>query len=244
MNFNGASDFNFKNTPVFIKESERLIRLMRKYRISDIIKLMNISHKLAETNYNWFQEWQYPYDLNRARPALFSFTGDVYDGFKARELSFQQIELADKKVRILSGLYGILKPTDLILPYRLEMATVVSGNNFNNLYDFWKSKLTRYLEKELKSTNSNTIVNLASLEYTNAIDLKKLKADIITPSFLEFKNGEFKFVSINAKKARGLMTRYIIEENIEDTEHLKLFTAGGYSFDDKLSKKNKWVFIK
>ncbi len=230
--------------PFFIKDSEKLIKLMKKFRISELTKLMNISHKLAETNYNWFQEWQYPYDLNKARPAIFSFTGDVYDGLRAQELTASQIDLADKRIRILSGLYGLLKPTDLILPYRLEMATKLNGNNFDDLYDFWKSKLTRYLLKELQPTKNNTIVNLASLEYTNALDLKKMKANILTPTFLDFKNGNFKFISINAKRARGLMTRYIIEKNIDDTEQLKLFTDGGYSFDDKLSNKNKWVFVR
>lgn len=244
LNFNGSTEIKYGDEPFFIKDSVKLIRLMKKLSISELIKLLSISHNLAETNYNWFQEWEYPFIKRNVRPAFAAFAGDVYDGLKYKELSPNQVEIADKRVRILSGLYGVLKPTDIILPYRLEMGTDLKGKNFNNLYDFWKSKLTRYINKELLLTKNKVIVNLASLEYTNVIDFRKTNSTVITPVFLEFKNGDYKFVSISAKRARGLMTKFILEENIDDVEQIKLFNYNGYSFDEPQSNKKRWVFVK
>lgn len=244
LNFNESTEIKYGEEPFFLKDSKKLIRLMKKFNKSELSKLMSISNKLAEINYIWFQEWEHPFNMDKARPAIASFSGDVYDGLKSWELSPTQVEIADSQIRILSGLYGVLKPTDVILPYRLEMGTGLKSKSFNNLYDFWKSKITRYISGELLLDKKKVIVNLASLEYTNAIDLKKTNSTIITPVFLEFKNGDFKFISINAKWARGLMTRYIIDKNIDDVEHLKLFDYNGYSFDEKQSIKNRWVFIR
>lgn len=244
LNFNGSTEIKYGEEPFFIKDTKKLIRLMKKFNERDLTNLMRISHKLAETNYIWFQEWDHPFNMDITRPAFASFTGDVYDGIKSWELSPFQIEIADRKIRILSGLYGVLRPTDVILPYRLEMATDLKGRNFNNLYDFWKIKLTNYLIKELRPSQKKVIVNLASIEYSKALNFHKIDATVITPFFLEFKNGDYKFISINAKRARGLMTRYIIDKNIDDVEHLKLFDYDGYSYDDQQSKNNRWVFTR
>lgn len=244
LNFNRSTEIKKGDEPFFISDSGKLIKLMKKYSVEDLTKLMCISRKLAEINYIWFQEWEYPFKMNKARPAIISFAGDVYDGLKGWELSPTQVEKADKHVRILSGLYGVLKPTDMILPYRLEMGIELKVRSFKSLYAFWKSKLTRYINNELLPYKERVIVNLASQEYTNAIDLKKTNSTVITPVFLEFINGEFKFISVNAKRARGQMTRFIIDENIEDIEQLKLFDYGGYMFDEKQSTNNRWIFTK
>lgn len=244
LNSNESTSIKYGNEPMFIKDSEKLIRLMRKFSIHDLMKLMGISHNLAETNYNRFHEWEYPFDKNKVRPAFATFAGDVYDGLKANELNSNQINIADNQVRILSGLYGVLKPTDIIMPYRLEMGTQLKGRSFNSLYDFWKIKLTKYLMQELRLFKKKTIVNLASVEYSKAIDFRRLDSIVVNPFFLEFKNGDYKFISINAKRARGLMTRYIIDKKIDEVEQLKLFDYDGYSFDEQRSIRNRWVFIR
>ncbi|HLO92562.1 MAG TPA: peroxide stress protein YaaA [Lentimicrobium sp.] len=243
LDFKTPTHIKYGDFPLFIKDSEKLIRILRKQRIVDLMDLMGISYKLAELNYTRFKAWTYPY-IDESRPAFAAFMGDVYEGLKAWELDSTKIEIADKCVRILSGLYGLLKPTDLILPYRLEMGITLSGNNFNNLYEFWDNKLTKQIAKEIKASDKKVVINLASAEYSKVIDLKKIKAKVITPFFMEFRNGTFKFITLNGKKARGLMTRFILDKNIGNVEEIKLFDYEGYSFSDELSENSRWVFVR
>lgn len=229
---------------VFMAEAGKIVSVLKKKKPAQLASLMDISPKLAELNFQRFQAWQSPFTLENAWQAVLMFNGDVYQGLKAETFSASQFEQAQQKVRILSGVYGLLKPLDLIQPYRLEMGTslVVSGKT--NLYEFWRSKLTAQLNLELGQTNQHTLVNLASKEYYSAVDAKKLKARIITPSFKELKNGQYQMVSFYSKKARGLMSRFIIEHNISDVEEIKAFDLEGYYFNNQLSNENDWVFTR
>lgn len=244
LDFKSPTEVVSTNEPVFIKDTLKLVKTMKKVDVKGLMEMMHISKALAELNCQRYRDWDYPFDEHSSKPALLAFKGDVYEGLKAWELNLDQIDLAQQHVRILSGLYGLLKPTDLILPYRLEMGVKLKLNRTENLYKFWTKKLTDHLQKELNSTENKVIVNLASDEYSKAIDFKNLKAKIVTPFFKEYHNGELKFVSFNGKKARGLMTRYIIDRNIPEVEELKLFDYEGYHFSEQHSDKNRWVFIR
>lgn len=206
------------------------------------MELMGISYALAETNYYRYKDWSLPYKEGHSRPAFAAFTGDVYEGLKSWELTEQQVDVADRHVRILSGLYGLLKPTDQILPYRLEMGTSLSGTGFSNLYEFWGDRITRQLAKELKGYKKKVVINLASAEYAKAANPDSLKARVITPFFMEFRNGAYKFIPLNGKKARGLMTRFILDKNISEAEEFKLFNYEGYAYDENLSDEKRWIF--
>lgn len=244
IDFKSETHINYGDVPLFIRDSVKLMRILKKQKISDLTKLMGISYNLAETNFFRYKEWSFPYPERKAKPALSAFKGDVYVGLKAWELDSSKIELADKHVRIISGLYGILKPTDLILPYRLEMGIELSGKSFNNLYAFWGDKLTNLIKKEAAGFKPRVIINLASAEYAKVIDFRKCKAEVITPFFMEYKNGEYKFISINGKKARGIMTRFILDKEIKNPDEIKLFDYEGYSYNEELSSKNRWVFVR
>ena len=228
----------------FMDEAEKIISLLKKKKPAQLASLMDISTKLAELNFQRFQAWQPPFTLENSWQAVLMFNGDVYQGLKAETFSASQFEQAQQKVRILSGVYGLLKPLDLIQPYRLEMGTSLAVSGKKNLYEFWKTKITTQLNLELSHTSQATLVNLASKEYFSAIDVKKLKARIITPSFKELKNGQYQMVSFYAKKARGLMSRFMIEHNISDVEEIKAFDSKGYYFNNQLSNENDWVFTR
>ena len=228
----------------FIKDSKKLARLLRKLSPDELSDLMSISPKLAEENALRYSEWHYPYPAGKARPALSAFKGDVYDGLKGWELDGEQIEFTDKHLRILSGLYGLLRPTDLMLPYRLEMGTKMEGSSFNNLYEFWGNKITKLVKQAIKEAGSNVLINLASEEYAKAVDFNATKARLITPTFLEFRNGAYKFISFNGKRARGLMSRFIIDRKITVPEEIKLFDYQGYGYMETMSDDKKWVFVK
>ena len=230
--------------PEFIKESKKLASLLRKKSPRELGELMNISTKLSEENALRYSEWHYPFREEKARPALSAFKGDVYEGLKGWELNPEQLEFADQHLRILSGLYGLLRPSDLMLAYRLEMGTKLEGKDFNNLYEFWGNKITRSVKQNLKISGSNVLVNLASEEYAKAVDFKATKARIIVPTFLDFKNDAYKFISFYGKRARGLMSRYIIDHQITDPEEMKLFDYEGYGYMDKMSDEEKWVFVR
>lgn len=229
--------------PAFLSEAGKIISVMKKKKADQLAKLMDISPKLAELNYHRFQAWKSS-DPEHAWQALLMFHGEVYQGIKAETFSSSEFEVAQQKLRILSGLYGLLKPLDLIQPYRLEMGTPISIGSKKNLYEFWKTKITSQLNEELEQTNQNTLINLASKEYFNAIDTKILKARVITPSFKESKNGQYQMVAIFAKKARGLMSRFIIQNNCSDPEEIKAFDSEGYFFNNHLSTENNWVFTR
>lgn len=226
----------------FIKESKVINKVIKQKSPKELSELMSISDKLGELNWQRNKEWKTPFTKENARPAIYAFAGDVYIGLDASTLSLDKVPFLQERLRILSGLYGILKPLDLIQPYRLEMGTKIAIGESKNLYDFWKKKITDSLNKELHK--GELFINLASNEYFSAVDVKKLKAPVITPEFMDYKDGKLKMISFFAKKARGMMVRYIIDTNAETIEDLKGFNYEGYQFDANLSKGNKLVFTR
>jgi len=228
--------------PIFLKESKTINAVIKKKSPADLMQLMSISDKLAEVNWQRNKAWKTPFTFENSRHAVYAFSGDVYIGLDVKTLPMEKLPLLQERLRILSGLYGILKPLDLIQPYRLEMGTAIAINDSKNLYDFWKVKLTKALNKELKK--GELLINLASNEYFSVIDVKSLKVPVITPEFKDYKDGNLKMISFFAKKARGMMVRYIMETNAETLEDLKGFNYEGYRFDANLSKGNKLVFTR
>lgn len=227
----------------FVKQSLVIDKVLKKKKPKQLMELMDISDKLADLNWQRNQERNVAeINIDNARPAIYAFNGDVYIGLDAYSLSEDQINVLQNKLRILSGLYGLLKPLDLMQPYRLEMGTKLAIGKNKNLYEFWKNTLTKQLNSELEK--GELFVNLASNEYFDAVDLKKLKVLVITPEFKDYKDGKLKMISFFAKKARGLMVRYIIETNAETIEDLKGFNYEGYVFDANLSQSNKLVFTR
>lgn len=226
----------------FLKYSKAVHAAVKKKSPKDLMELMDISDKLAELNWKRNKAWKTPFTEARARPAMYAFAGDVYDGLDAYSLKEDKIELLQNELRILSGLYGLLKPLDMIMPYRLEMGTKLEVGEAENLYQFWKPIITSALNKELKK--GELFVNLSSKEYFDAVDVKKLKVPVITPVFKDFKDGNLKIISFFAKKARGMMVRYIIDTNAKTIDDLKGFNYDNYRFDESLSKGNELVFTR
>ncbi len=226
----------------FLKQAETIQKTLKKKKPKQLMELMDISEKLADLNWQRNQDWQLPFIANNARPAIYTFDGEVYTGLDAYSLPVDKVTILQDKLRILSGLYGILKPLDLMQAYRLEMGTSIAIGSKKNLYEFWKKTLTDQLNSELNK--DELFVNLASNEYFSAVDVKKLKVPVITPEFKDYKDGKLKMISFFAKKARGLMVRYIIDTNAETVEDLKGFNYEGYAFDANLSNGNKLVFTR
>ena len=226
----------------FLAEAERLNKLMKKKSARSLSKLMSISDNLGRLNYERNQEWSLPFKTSNARQAVYAFSGEVYRGLDIFSLPESKIERLQNTLRIISGLYGILRPLDLIQPYRLEMGTRIKMGRNKNLYEFWKQKVTKTLNEELDE--DEIFVNLASNEYFKAIDLKTLKVPVITPVFKDFKNGEYKTIMTFAKLARGYMTRYIIDTDAKTVDDLKMFDYEGYNFSEPLSTENELVFIR
>lgn len=226
----------------FLKEANTVHKVLKKKKPKELSELMAISEKLADLNWQRNQEWATPFTPENARPAVYAFNGDVYIGLDAYSLPEEKLEVLQDKLRILSGLYGLLKPLDLIQPYRLEMGTRLPIGKSKDLYEFWKTKLTKALNAELKK--DELFINLASNEYFSAIDKKALKVPVITPEFKDYKDGKLKMISFFAKKARGMMVRYIIETNAETIEDLKGFNYEGYQYDANLSKGYTLVFTR
>ncbi len=243
LDFNGKPVTNEYTQPIFLNEATRLNRQLKKLRASDLSELMGISQKLAELNVDRNLLWKPPFTSENAKQAALAFNGDVYQGLQAETFSDEDFEVAQNQIRILSGLYGLLKPLDLIQAYRLEMGTKLEFGKYNNLYEFWQTKLTKALNDELKTTGG-PLINLASNEYGKAIILKKIKAEVITPSFKDHKNGKYQMISFFAKKARGLMCRFMVQNKISNAEELKAFDLEGYYFNNNLSEGNKWVFTR
>lgn len=227
---------------IFLDEASKLNTVLKKKSPKQLSSLMSISDKLGELNWERNQNWQLPFSTENARQAVFAFKGDVYIGLDAYTLSSEKINQLQQKLRILSGQYGLLKPLDLIQPYRLEMGTKLKVGSKSNLYEYWNSKITNALNTEL--IEGEVLVNLASNEYFKAVKPKLLKVPIITPIFKDYKNGKLKMISFFAKKARGLMVRYIVDNNIEKTEDLKGFNYEGYAFDANLSTNKELVFTR
>jgi cytoplasmic iron level regulating protein YaaA (DUF328/UPF0246 family) len=226
----------------FLKQAETIQKTLKKKKPKQLMELMDISEKLADLNWQRNQDWQLPFKPENARPAIYTFDGEVYTGLNAYSLPVEKVGVLQDKLRILSGLYGILKPLDLMQAYRLEMGTSIAIGTKKNLYEFWKKTLTDQLNSELNK--DDLFVNLASNEYFSAVDVKKLKVPVITPEFKDYKDGKLKMISFFAKKARGLMVRYIIDTNAETVDDLKGFNYEGYAFDANLSEGNKLVFTR
>lgn len=241
-------DFDFDSPtgkytqPELLDDAEVIADVLKKYTPKKLSSLMSISANLGELNYERYQDWDREFTYPEDKQACLVFTGEVYRGLQARDLKAEDLEWAQDRLRILSGLYGILKPLDLIKAYRLEMGTKLKVKRKDNLYKYWGTKIADFLNKEMKE--DEVLINLASNEYFKSIDKKAFNKRIITPEFKELKNGEYKMIAVFAKKARGLMTRYIIENRIEDPEQIKLFDVEGYGFDSNLSTEDKWVFTR
>lgn len=230
--------------PFFIEKSKNINTYLKRLSPKELSDLMAISDKLAELNWQRNQDRKFK-NLkvsNVARQAVFAFNGEVYTGLDAYSIPAEKYEVLEDKVRILSGLYGILKPLDLIEPYRLEMGKKLKVGKNENLYQIWKPLIADYLNKEMEE--GEELINLASTEYFSAVDTKLLKSKVITPEFKDYKDDKLKVISFFAKKARGLMARYIVENNINSAEDLKMFNVEGYVFDDSLSTNDKYIFTR
>jgi len=229
--------------PKFLEQAELINSKLENKSKKAIGKLMDISDKLAELNYQRYKEFNTPFTKQNARPAVYAFAGDVYTGLDAYTIPSEKLDLLQDSLRILSGMYGMLRPLDLMQPYRLEMGTKLPINRKKDLYSFWKKTLTETLNEELE--DGELFLNLASVEYFSAIDAKKLKVPVISPVFKDFKNGELKIISFFAKKARGSMTRFAIDKNVKTLDELKAFDYDGYSYSEKYTEKdNEPVFIR
>lgn len=228
--------------PILLDDSAELIDQLRKLEPDALSKLMSISPKLATLNSNRYYEWSLPFNTDNAKQSILAFKGDVYTGLSADNFIPSEMEFAQKHLRILSGLYGVLRPLDLIQAYRLEMGTKFKNDRGNNLYEFWGNAITDLINQDIKNQKSQTLINLASIEYFKSINTKELDARIISPVFKDKKNGDYKIISFYAKKARGLMSRFIIQNKLTDPEDIKDFNLEGYSF--KESTKDSWLFTR
>lgn len=230
--------------PRLLKEAQVLAKQLKGFSADQLGELMNLSAKLAELNFQRFQDFKTPLPKDLSQMAVFAFDGDVYGGLDARSLNKAALKRLNQRLRILSGFYGLLKPFDLILPYRLEMGTKLATERGKDLYAFWGEQIRELLAQDMKEAGGGPLVNLASNEYFKAVQAKKLDAEVITPQFKDLKNGEYKMISFFAKKARGLMARYLVEEDIDRPEGLLDFRAQGYRYDPARSKPLAPVFIR
>ena len=241
LNFEDKVKTSINSKPLFHNDAIKINSELKKESIESLCDLMGISSKLGELN--WTRNQDFTKDSNYSKQAIFAFNGDVYDGLDINSLDNDKHQLVNNVIRILSGLYGILKPFDHIKPYRLEMGTKFSINGNKDLYDFWKSKVTNQLKSEL--AEDELIVNLASNEYFSVINSKKVSNKIISPQFKDYKNGTLKIISFYAKKARGLMSRFIIDNNVKSVNEILSFDSGGYSYSKKdTTDELKPVFIR
>lgn len=227
--------------PGFLETTEKLNKKLQRFSKNEISALMGISDKLADLNYIRYQEFDLEHNKKNSRPAMYAFAGDVYTGLDAYSIPTEKLDRLQDTLRILSGYYGILRPLDLMQPYRLEMGTKIGIGRSKNLYDVWQKKITDFLNLEMKE--DELFVNLASNEYFKAIDTKKLKVPVVTPVFKDLKNGKYKIISFFAKKARGSMVRYIIDKDVTDLEGLKGFDYDDYRFSEELSKNKKGELV-
>lgn len=232
------------SVPGYLDDSAKIVNVLKKYSAKKLQKLMDINDNLAESNFDRFQNWEPELNETVARPAILAFRGDVYLGMDPQSFGRDDFDFAQDHVRILSGLHGILKPLDLIRPYRLEMGTSLKVGRSKNLYEFWQKKITDDIVKSDSFVRDKTIINLASKEYFTAVDTKKTGGRIIEPAFKEYRNGSYKPVHIFMKRARGLMTSYIVKNRIQNADKLKLFNLDGYEYNDQLSKGDQWVFTR
>ena len=242
LDFESPIKVNKTTEPDFIPRSAELISTLRTMPPAQIGSLMSISDSLAQLNVARYASWSKKFTPDNSRPAMLAFDGDVYEGLDARSLSARQLDWAQKHLRILSGLYGLLRPLDLMQPYRLEMGTRLATKRGKDLYAFWGDQITEALNESLTAAKAQVLVNLASEEYFKSVKPAKLDRPVITPVFEEWKGGGYKIVSFFAKRARGLMARYAIENKLTKPEQLKDFDSEGYGFDAKASNEARWIF--
>ncbi|MEZ5690410.1 MAG: peroxide stress protein YaaA [Rickettsiales bacterium] len=230
--------------PEFITKSEQLIKILRKKPTDDLVNLMSISNKLAILNKNRYENFTTPFTKKNSHPAILSFQGDVYEGIEVKKYQKKDFEFAQKHLRIISGLYGLLKPLDLIQPYRLEMGTKLKNESGKDLYEFWNDSITEAINFELKSHKEKTIINLASQEYFKAIKPQLLAGKLVNIVFKERQGKELKIIGLFAKRARGKMANFIIRNHLEKPEELLRFNDDGYKFSDRLSDEHNYVFTR
>lgn len=231
-------------TPDYLDDSAQLIARARQYSALDIAELMEVSMKLAELNFERFEQWHTPFTPDNAKQAVLAFKGDVYTGLDAETFSAADFRFAQNHLRILSGLYGLLRPLDLMQAYRLEMGRKVDTARGKNLYEFWGTTITEGLNQQLKKLKSPYLINLASSEYFKSVKPKALDGEIITPEFKDWKNGQYKMMGVYAKKARGQLSRFVIQNQLTEPEQMKAFDVDGYRFNEELTAGNKWVFTR
>jgi cytoplasmic iron level regulating protein YaaA (DUF328/UPF0246 family) len=244
LNYKAELPFQSTDLPRLWEHTQQILPVIKKKKSAALRKLMDISVKLAQENANRYQEFSDQFTKDNSRPAIYAFAGDVYRGLEAYQLNKSEIDYAQDHLRILSGLYGLLKPMDLIQAYRLEMGIGLKVGKHKNLYSFWKNTLTDLLQKDLELTQSQYLINLASQEYFEAIDLQALKVPVINIHFREYKKNELMFVSFTAKKARGLMARFMINEKLERASQLKEFNLENYNYENGMSSNQDWYFIR
>jgi hypothetical protein len=245
LNFADPSPVKDATRPALLKEAQQLASRLTEFPPAQLGKLMDISDKLAAEAFNYFQDWEEDPSPRRSKPAIFAYQGDVYAGLDAGSFGQKNVEFAQHHLRILSGLYGILRPLDVIQPYRLEMGTPLKSSRGKDLYEFWEDRITRELERVLNEQEDGTIVNLASNEYFKAVDAKALGARVVTPAFKDKKDGKYRFMQFYAKKARGQMARYLIQRRLKRPDSLKTsYDVDGYRFNAKLSSEDEWVFTR
>lgn len=238
------TDIKLLTQPRFIDETNILIKKLQTLSVKKIMDLMDVSEKIATLNAERYAGYKYPFPIGSFKQAVLAFKGDVYQDLKAETFENDEMEFAQKKLRIVSGLYGLLRPYDAMYPYRLEMSTSLPTPRKKNLYDFWGSKITDLLNQDIEDSDSKYLINLASNEYASAIQFEKIKAKVINVQFLENRSGKLKVVSFNAKRARGAMTRQIILGKLNEPEELKTLNINDYLFDNSTSTEDKFTFIK
>lgn len=237
--------YEFEPTiPVFLKEAETLIRLIKKLSTAELSKLLQINNKLIQINLDRYVHWHLPFTETNAKPSALVFDGEVFRGLDFKSMAPDKIKYAEENLTILSGLYGCLRPTDLIQPYRLEVSSALSNKKGKDLYAFWQDKITSEIKRKLTLNNDNILLNLASSEYFKSLNLKKLKCKIIDIEFYEYQDDQFKQIVIYTKKARGLMARYVIDNQLQNPEDIKGFNIAGYWFHPELSTESKFAFVR
>ena len=230
--------------PRLLEHSEKLVGVLKKKKVSDLKKLMKVSDNIATLNVERFQSFSTPFTTKNAKPAILAFKGDVYTGLEADSFNNSQLKFSQKHVRILSGLYGLLKPLDLMQPYRLEMGTKLKTGKLKNLYEFWDNQITDLLNQDFKKSKSTIFLNLASQEYMKSVQKDRLEGPLVNVHFKEDRNGKLKVIAFNAKKARGAMANLIVKNNITKVNDLYGLTVNGYVYDESLSDQENLCFVK
>jgi cytoplasmic iron level regulating protein YaaA (DUF328/UPF0246 family) len=244
LNYSSSVTFAAHTQPALLEHSQELLAGLKTLSPKDVCALMGLSDKLGALNYERFQEWQTPFTTDNARPAVLAFKGDVYQGLDAENLSAQQLSWAQDNLRILSGLYGLLRPLDLMQAYRLEMGTKFANDRGSDLYQFWGHIITDEINKLLAKSSDAVLLNLASNEYFKSVQAGDIQGRIVNPVFMDKKADKFKIISFFAKKARGLMSAFIIKNKIIRVEDIKQFDIDGYSYNSAMSEGDKWVFTR